>query len=103
VIIFCSVRFLFKKNNQTAIIFFLKTETGLNQPVSIRFGFFRQKPVQTSLAWFFGLTRFFPVLLSFLVLSRLDSAFFDLGLVRFFRFRDYKTETESNQSVFLNF
>jgi hypothetical protein len=43
VIIFGSVRFLLKKNNQTKIFFFeKKTETGSNRPVSVRFwlGFF---------------------------------------------------------------
>jgi len=54
-----------KKNNQTK--FFLKknrnrTETGSNQPVSVRFGFLEQKPVQTGLTQFsrFWLD-FFPV------------------------------------------
>jgi len=58
-----------KKSNQTE--FFLKkinrnrTETGSNRPVSVRFGFLEKKPVQTGLARFFGLTRFFPVWLGF--------------------------------------
>jgi hypothetical protein len=46
--------------------------------------FFGQKPVQTGLARFFGLTRFFG-------LARFFSG---LGLVRFFWFQTYKTETE---------
>jgi len=63
VIIFGSVRFLSKK--ATILNFFIKqnrnrTETGSNRPVSIRFGFLGQKPVQTGLAWFFGLALFFP-------------------------------------------
>jgi hypothetical protein len=77
-----------KKNNQTEIIFFLKkkTETGSNRPVSVRFGFLGQKPVQTGLALFFrfwlGFSRFgsvFSVWLGFFGLAR-----FWLGLARFF-------------------
>jgi hypothetical protein len=49
VIIFGSVRFLSKKNNQTEF-FLKKTETGSNRAVSVRFGFFGKKPVQISLA-----------------------------------------------------
>jgi len=52
-----------KKNNQT--------ETGSNRPVSVRFGCFGQKPVQT------GLARFFPVLAQFF---RFD--FFSFGLIK---------------------
>jgi len=52
VIIFGSIRFLYKKkSNQTEYL--KKTETGSNRLVSVRFGFLGQKPVQTSLAWFF--------------------------------------------------
>jgi hypothetical protein len=40
------------KNNQTDF-FFKKTETGSNRPVSVRFGFLGQKPIQTGLARFF--------------------------------------------------
>jgi hypothetical protein len=55
VIIFGSVRFLSKKNNQTEF-FLKKTETRSNWPVSVWFGFLGQKPVQTGLArFFFGL------------------------------------------------
>jgi hypothetical protein len=42
-----------QKNNLKKI-----TETGSNRPVSVRFGFFLQKPVQTSWLGFFGLARF---------------------------------------------
>jgi hypothetical protein len=42
VIIFGSVQFLSKKNNQTEIFFEKKTKTGSNQLVSVRFGFFGQ-------------------------------------------------------------
>ena len=47
---------LLKKKNQTE--FFKKkirnrTETGSNRPVSVRFSFLKQKPVQTGLARFF--------------------------------------------------
>jgi hypothetical protein len=93
IIIFGSVRFLLKTNNQ--INFFKKkpkpNRTGSNLLVLVRFKFFRKKPVQT------GLTRF---LLGF---SGFDSVFliwlgffflFGFGLVRFFRFQAYKTETE---------
>jgi hypothetical protein len=37
----------------TKLKFKKKTETGSNRPVSVRFGFLGQKPVQTSLTWFF--------------------------------------------------
>jgi hypothetical protein len=49
--IFDSVQFLSKKNNQTEFKK-KKTETSSNQPVSVRFGFFGQKLVQTGLARF---------------------------------------------------
>jgi hypothetical protein len=65
-----------KKNNQTEI-FFKKTETISNRLVSVRFGFLRQKPVQTGLAWFF---RFGSVF------CRFGSVFFGLGSVWFFQF-----------------
>jgi hypothetical protein len=53
------VRFGFYQKKITKLNFFKKkTETGSNRPVSVRFGFFGQKPVQISLAgiWlgFFG-------------------------------------------------
>jgi hypothetical protein len=57
VIIFGLVRFLSKKSNQTKKILkkpkSVQTETGSNQPISVRFSFFGQKPVQTGLARFF--------------------------------------------------
>jgi len=56
-----------QKNNQIKI-FFKKTETGSNRPVSVWFGFLGQKSVWLG---FFGLAWFFPV-------------FFSLGSVRFF-------------------
>jgi len=61
VIIFSSVWFLSKKNNQTEIIL-KKTETGSNRPGSVRF--FRTK---TGSNWF-------------------GSVFSGLGSVRFFQF-----------------
>jgi hypothetical protein len=69
-----------------------KTEIGSNRPVSVRFGFLGQKPVQTGLAWFFRFGSVFSVL----------ARFFRFGSV-FFRFFAYKTETELNQPVFLKF
>jgi len=42
-----------KKNNQIEIFFLKKTKTRSNRPVSVRFGFLGQKPVQTGLARFF--------------------------------------------------
>jgi hypothetical protein len=90
----------FKKNNHTEIFLKKKTETGSNRPVSVRFGFLGQKPVQTGLArffrfWlgFFGLARFFQVWLGF----------FGLGSARFSWFFAYKTKTEPNRPVFLKF
>jgi hypothetical protein len=67
VIIFYLVRFLLKKIIKP--IFFKKTETGSNRPVSVQF--LGQKPVQTGLAWFFWFGSVFPVWLSsvFLVLG----------------------------------
>jgi hypothetical protein len=53
-----------KKNNQIKFFFF-KSETGLNRPVSVRFGFLGQKPVQTGLARFFRFGLVFLVWLSF--------------------------------------
>ena len=92
-----------KKSNQTEFFFF-KTETGSNRPVSVRFGFLGQKPVQTGLArffrfWlgfsgfgsvlsvFFGLARFFSVWLGFSGLAQFFSVFFRFrfGSVWFFR------------------
>jgi hypothetical protein len=75
VIIFDSIQFLSGKKNQTENFIFFKTETGSNRPVSVRFGFLGQKPVQTGLVrfsrfWlgflgfgsvFPGLAWFFPV------------------------------------------
>jgi hypothetical protein len=86
VIIFSSIRFLSKKSNQTKKKIKKKTETGFG---SVRFGFLGQKPVQTGLARFFNLARFFS----------------GLGSVRFgfFLFQAYKIETEPNRSVFLKF
>jgi hypothetical protein len=81
VIIFSSIRFLSKESNQTE--FKKKTKTGSNRLVSVRFGFFGQKPVQTGLARFF---RFGSVFFCFLQ--------FGFGSVRYFRFHAYKIETE---------
>jgi hypothetical protein len=92
----------FKKSNHTEIFFFKKTETGSNRPVSVRFGFLGQKPVQTGLArffrfWlgFFGLARFFSGLARFFR--------FGFGSARFSWFFAYKTKTEPNRPVFLKF
>ena len=102
-IIFGSVRFLSKKVTKSN--FFLKknrnqTETGSNRPVSVRFGFSGQKPVQTGLARFsrfwLGFFRFW--LGFFLVFCR-----FQFDLVRFFRFFIYKTETEPTGRFFQKF
>jgi hypothetical protein len=80
-----------------------KTETGSNRPVSVRFGFLGQKPVQT------GLARFFRFWLGFFLFFRFRSVFpvwlgFFSGFlsvsVRFIRFFVYKTETEPNRLVF---
>jgi hypothetical protein len=73
VIIFGSVLFLSKKVTKPKFLFFKKTETGSNRPVSVRFGFLGKKPVQT------GLARFFSV---FSVLARFFSGFFSIS-VRF--------------------
>ena len=94
VIIFSSVWFLYKKK-VTKPEFKKKTETGSNPPVSVRFGFLGQKPVQTNLAWFFWFGSVFSGLaLFFSGLARFFFGFFDLSSVRFFWFRAYKTETE---------
>jgi len=81
------------------LFFEKKTETGSNQPVSVRFGFLGKKPVQIGLAWFFrfwlGFLGFGSV---FVGLARFFSGFFFVsvwfGTVRFFWFFAYKTETE---------
>jgi hypothetical protein len=49
-VIFSSVQFLFKK--VIKVKFKKKNKTEL-KPVSVRFGFFEQKLVQTGLTWFF--------------------------------------------------
>ena len=60
-----------KKNNQTELFFLKKkTETGSNRPVSVRFGFFREKT---------GSNRFDSI---FLVLARFFSGFLSVS-VRF--------------------
>jgi len=78
-----------KKNNQTEIFFLkknrIRTETGSNRPVSVRFGFFRAKPVQTGLARF---SRFWLGFFQFwLGFFRFGSVFFrffvGFGSVRF--------------------
>jgi hypothetical protein len=97
VVIFGSVRFLSKKLTKPKY-FFKKTETGSNRPVSVRFGFLGQKPVQTGLARFVsGLAQFsrfwlglFPIWLGFLYFGlgffRVWLGFFSIWL-GFFRFR----------------
>ena len=94
VIIFDSIQFLSEKKNQTENFIFFKTETGSNRPVSVRFGFLGQKPVQT------GLVRFSRFWLGFSRFGLVFSGFFCLGSVRFFA---YKTETEPNRPVFSKF
>jgi len=63
VIIFGSVRFLYKKKviKPKKIKKKQKTKTGSNRPVLVRFGFFGQKPVQTGLTWFFQFCSVFSV------------------------------------------
>jgi len=53
VLIFGLVWFLSKKVIKLNFFIKNKTETGSNRPVSVRFGFLEQKPVQTGLARFF--------------------------------------------------
>jgi hypothetical protein len=93
VIIFYSVWFLSKKITKPKFLK-KKTETGSNRPVSVRFGFLGQKPVQT------GLARFSQFWLGFFGLARFFSGFLSVS-VRFFRFFVYKTKTEPNRLVFL--
>ena len=100
---FCLV--FIKKNNQTEFFLKTRTETGSNRPVSVRFGFLEQKPVQTGLTWFFWFGSVASVWLGCLGFFQFDSVFsvclgffpvfFGLGSIRFFRFQAYKTETES--------
>jgi hypothetical protein len=76
-----------KKNIQTEFFFKKKTETCLNQPVLVRFGFLEQKPVQTGLARFFsGLAWFFSVWVRF----------------GFFSFRLIKLKPNRTSRVFQN-
>jgi len=87
VIIFGLVWFLLKKVIKSKF-FFLKKKPKPGQTDRFRFGFFREKPVQTDLARFFrfwlgfsGLARFFRFgSVFFLVFCR-----FRFGSVRFFR------------------
>ena len=70
-----------KKSNQTEFFFEKKnrnrTETGSNQPVSVRFGFLGKKLVQT------GLARFFSVWLGFFGFGSVFFRFFvGFGSVR---------------------
>jgi hypothetical protein len=72
VIIFDSIRFLTKKVTKPKFIFFKKTETGSNKPVSVRLGsFFRAKTGLARFFWFgLVLARFgsgFSVWLGFLL------------------------------------
>jgi len=69
-IIFDLVRFLYKKIIK--LKFKKKTETGSNWPISIRFGFLRQKPVQTGLARFFSIW----VRFSFFINPKLNRSYF---------------------------
>jgi len=69
--IFSSVRFLSKKITKPKF-FLKKPETCSNRQVSVRFGFLKQKTVQTGLAWFFRLARFFSSFFRF-----------GFGLIRF--------------------
>jgi hypothetical protein len=52
VIIFGSIWFLLKKITKLNFFFLKKTKTGSNQPVSVRFSFLGQKPVQLGFSWF---------------------------------------------------
>jgi len=105
VIIFGSVRFLLKKITKPKFFFEKKTETGSNRPVSVRFGFLGQKPVQT------GLARFFRFWLGFLGFFRFGSIlarfffwfFVGFGLVRFFWFFAYKTKPNRTGWFFQKF
>jgi len=82
-IIFGSVQFLLKKIIKSNFLK-KKTKIGSNRPVSVRFGFLGQKPVQTGLAQFFlfdsVLARFFRFGLVFFwvfsILFRFGSVFF---------------------------
>jgi len=78
VIIFCSVRFLLKKNNQTNFFKKTKTEPNRNQFKPSGFGSVFLDKNRFKLVWFgfYGLAWFF----------------FGLGSIRFFRFQNYKTE-----------
>jgi len=101
-----------------------KTKIGSNRPVSVRFGFLGQKPVQTSLPRFFQFGSVFSVFSGFGSVFRFGSVFSGFGsvfsvLARFFRFGSvflsvffcfgsvrffaYKTETEPNRPVFSKF
>jgi hypothetical protein len=80
VIIFGSVWFLSKKNNQIEFFLYKKTETEPKpiQTDRFRFGFLGQKPVQTGLTRFFGLAQFF--LFDFFFRFGFSSVFLVLGL-----------------------
>ena len=77
-IIFCSVRFLLKKSNQTNFFKKTKTEPNRDQFKPSGFGSVFLDKNRFKLVWFgfFGLAWFFS----------------GLGSIRFFRFQNYKTE-----------
>jgi hypothetical protein len=89
VIIFCSVRFLLKKSNQT--IFFKKKKPKPNRnlfkPTGFGSGFLDKNRFKLVWFGFFGLAPFFS----------------GLGSVRFFRFQTYKTEPVSFFKILICF
>jgi len=97
-----------KKSNQTELK--KKLKPNRNQFIPTGFGsvwFFRTKTNSNRFgSFFFILAQFFSVWLGFFsVLARFFSDFFQFGfgLVRFFWFQAYKTETKPNRSVFSKF
>jgi hypothetical protein len=87
-----------KKKVTKPKLLFKKTETGSNRPVSVRFSlvFLEQKPIQTGLALFFGLTPFF-------FLIWLGFFRFGLGSVWFFfYFRLIKPKPNQTSRFFQN-
>ena len=109
-IIFGSVRFLSKKVTKPNFFFEKnrnQTETRSNRPVSVRFSFLGQKPVQTGLARFFlVLARFFSVWLGFFGLARFFFWFF-VGFVSvrfgFFGFLFIKPKPNQSGRFFQKF
>ena len=107
-----SVRFLFERVDLNFYPFsffdyFRFDSVFIKKIIKLNFFLKKPKPIQTN-RFQFGSVRFFRIKTSLARFFRFGSVFFPvfffgLGLVRFFWFQAYKTETEPNRSVFSKF